>query len=172
MAKNIKTYLFCFDDHRGFAEDVRKQFTDTTRYKVLSFQTREEFINKLEEAKENNYCKIAILGVHDNKEQLGMINQLTVEINRIDQKTGIILLGAADKMEEIKKTVKFNIYTYIPQNANSILRIHNAVKKLISEHNIRFFRKRRNFSLRMLIALILLSVLLILFAYFRFPEYF
>ena len=51
MAKNIKTHLFCYDDHRGFTEDVRKRFTDTSRYTVISFQTREEFINHLEAGK-------------------------------------------------------------------------------------------------------------------------
>ena len=146
MAKNIKTHIFCYDDHRGFSEDVRKRFTDLSRYTVISFQTREEFINHLEEEKEHNFCKVAILGLHDTKEQFEMIDQLTMEIKKIDRITGLILLGPPDKMEEIKKTVKFNIDAYIPKNANSILRIHNTVKKLISEHSIGIFRKRRNVS--------------------------
>ena len=172
MAKNIKTHIFCYDDHRGFTEDVRKRFTDTARYTVVSFPTREEFINHLEEEKEHNFCKVAILGVHDTKEQFEMIEQLTMEIKRIDPWTGLILLGPPDKMEEIKKSMKFNIDAYIPKNANSILRIHNTVKKLISEHNIGIFRKRRNFSFYILLAFLLLSALLIIVAYFKLPEYF
>jgi DNA-binding NarL/FixJ family response regulator len=172
MAKNIKTHLFCYDDHRGFTEDVRKRFTDTTRYSVISFQTREEFINHLKGEKEHNFCKVAILGLHDTKDQFEMIDKLTIEIKRIDQRTGLILLGPADKMEEIKKTVKFNIDAYIPKNANSILRIHNTVKKLISEHSIGIFRKRRNFSLYVLLTFLLLSALLILITFFKLPEYF
>jgi DNA-binding NarL/FixJ family response regulator len=172
MAKNIKTHLFCYDDHRGFTEDVRKRFTDTARYTVISFPTREEFINYLEQEKEHNFCKVAILGAHDTKEQFEMIDQLTMEIKRIDPRTGLILLGPADKMEEIKKTVKFNIDAYIPNNANSVLRIHNTVKKLISEHSIGIFRKRRNFSLYVLMAFLLLSALLILVAFFKLPQYF
>jgi hypothetical protein len=172
MAQNIKTHLFCYDDHRGFTEDVRKRFVDTERYVVLSFQTREDFINQYEKEKENNFCKVAILGVHDSKEQLDMICQLTMEVKKIDKRTGIILIGSSEKMEEIKKYVKFNIDAYIPKNANSILRIHNTVKKLISEHGIRILRKRRNFSLYMLLGFILLSVIFILVAYFRLPQYF
>ncbi|MCX6325777.1 MAG: hypothetical protein NT144_03860 [Bacteroidia bacterium] len=172
MAKNINTHLFCYDDHRGFTEDVRKQFTDSTRYTVMSFHTREEFIDHLQEEKEHNFCKIAILGAHDTREQFEMIDRLTMEIKRIDQRIGLILLGPADKMEEIKKTVKFNIDAYIPKNANSILRIHNTVKNLISEHSIGIFRKRRNFSLYILLTFFLLSVLLILIAYFKLPGYF
>jgi DNA-binding NarL/FixJ family response regulator len=172
MAKNIKTHLICYDDHRGFTEDVRKRFTDTTRYTIVSFQTREEFINHLEKEKEHDFCKVAILGAHDTKEQFEMIDQLTMEIKRIDPRTGLILLGPGDKIEEIKKTVKFNIDAYIPKNANSVLRIHNTVKKLMSEHSIGIFRKRRNISLYVLLTFLLISALLILIAFFKFPGYF
>jgi DNA-binding NarL/FixJ family response regulator len=101
-----------------------------------------------------------------------MIDQLTMQIKRIDFHTGLILLGPPDKMELIRKTIKFNIDAYIPKNANAILRIHNAVKKLISEHSIRVFRKKRNFSIYVLSAFLLLSFLLLIVAYFRLPQYF
>ena len=172
MAKNTKTHLYCYDDHRGFSEDVRKRFADQSRYTVVSFQTREEFINQIVAEKENNFCKVAILGLHDTKEQFEMIDQLTVEIKKIDPRTGLILLGPPDKMEVIRKTLKFNIDAYIPKNANSILRIHNTVKKLISEHSIGIFRKKRNLSIYVLLGFLLLSVILILVAYFRLPQYF
>ena len=172
MPKNINTHLYCYDDHRGFSEDIRKRFSDRSRYTVESFQTREEFINLLAEEKEGNFCKVAILGLHDTMEQFEMIDQLTVEIKKIDPRTGLILLGPSDKMEVIKKTLKFNIDAYIPKNTNSILRIHNTVKKLISEHSIGIFRKKRNLSFYVLLGFLLISVILIIVAYFRFPQYF
>jgi len=172
MAKNIKTHLFCYDDHRAFSEDVKKRFSDTDRYTVVSFPTKEEFIRHLEKVKEHTFCKIAILGLHDNKEQMSMIDRMTVEIKKMDARTGLILLGPTDKMDEIKKTVRYNIDAFIPKNANSILRIHNTVKKLISEHNIGVFKKRRNISVYVLISFILLSALLTVLAYFKFPRYF
>ena len=172
MVKSIKTYLFCYDDHRGFTEDVRKRFPDTTRYTVVSFPARDEFIYNLEAERERKFCKVAILGVHDTKDHFEMIDKLTMEIKRIDQLTGLILICPVDKIEEIKKYIKFNIDAYIPKNSNSILRIHNTVKKLISEHNIGIFRKRRNLSFYVLMASVLLSALLILIAYFKLPAYF
>jgi hypothetical protein len=172
MAKNVKTHLYCFDDYRGFSEDVKKRFSDLTRYTVVSFQTREEFINHLEAEKEHTFCKVAILGLHDTKEQFEMIDKLIMEIKMIDTRTGLILLGPPEKMELIKKSLKFNIDAYIPKNGNSILRIHNTVKKLISEHSIGIFRKKRNISVYVLLGFLLLSVILILVAYFRLPQYF
>jgi DNA-binding NarL/FixJ family response regulator len=172
MARNIKTHIFCYDDHRGFAEEVRKRFSDTSKYTVVSFPAREEFINHISREREHNFCKIAILGLHDSKEQFEMIDRMTMEIKKIDHRTGLILVGPTDKMEEIKKTVKHNIDAYIPKNANLILRINNTVKKLISEHSIGVFRKRRNFSLYVLLTFFILSVLLALIAFYRFPQYF
>jgi DNA-binding NarL/FixJ family response regulator len=172
MAKNIKTHIFCYDDHRGFSEDVRKKFADQSRYSVSSFPTSEEFITHIEHEKEHTYCKVAILALHDTKEQFEMIDHLTMEIKKIDPATGLILLGPPDKMELIKKSVKFNIDAYIPKNGNSVLRIHNAVKKLISEHGIAVFRKRSNISVYLLMGILLLSIISIIVAYFRFPQYF
>jgi DNA-binding NarL/FixJ family response regulator len=172
MAKHHKTYIFCYDDHRGFSEDIKKRFTDAARYSVKSFQTGEDFIADFEAESKNKSCKVAILSVHDNAEQLEKVDKLTVEIKKIDLLTGLILVGTADKMEEIRKTMKFNIDAYIPRNSNSILRIHNIVKKLISEHNIRNFRKKRNLSIYLLLAFLAMSGLLILVSYFRLPHYF
>jgi hypothetical protein len=172
MAKKILTYLFCYDDHRSFSEDVRKRFADETRYSVVSFPTSDELMRHLEAVKENSFCKIAILGLHDNKEQIEMIDRMTIEIKKLDHRTGLILIGPPDKMDDIKNTVKFNIDAFIPKNDNSTLRIHNTVKKLISEHNIGVFRKRRNITLYVLLTFVLISALLALIAYFRLPYYF
>jgi DNA-binding NarL/FixJ family response regulator len=172
MAKNIKTHIFCYDDHRGFSEDVRKRFSDLSRYSVESFQTQEEFLSHLEAVKDHSFCKVAILGLHETKEQFEMIDRLAAEAKKIDTKTGLILLGPPDKMEMIRKTVKFNIDAYIPKNTNSVLRIHNAVKKLISEHSIGIFRKKSNISIYVLLGVLLLAILFLILAYFKLPQYF
>jgi DNA-binding NarL/FixJ family response regulator len=172
MSKNIKTYLFCFDDHRGLTEEVKKQFTDSSKYMLFSFPTREGLIDRLEQEREHRFCKVAILGLHDTKEHFEMIDQLTRDIKKIDFNTRLVLLGPPDKIEEIKKAVKFNIDSYIPHNSNSMLRLHNAVKKLISEHGIRIFRKKKNISIYITVGFLLLCLLLIFFSYFRFPQYF
>lgn len=172
MNKNIKTHLYCFDDHRGYSEQIKKKFPDTSRYIVLSYQTREDYLTQFKKEKENNYCKIAILVLYDNREQYEMFDRLVFEIKNIDPLTGIILICPPDRTEEISKIIKFNIDAIIPQNSNAILRIHNTVKKLMSEHSIGIFKKRRNFSLLILSAFIILSALLLLLAYLKMPKYF
>lgn len=172
MPKTIKTNLYCFDDHRTFTEEIRKKFDDKQRYVIHSYSTRDDFISKLKLEHENNVCKIAIIGVHDSKEHYEMVEHLAVEIKKYDPNTGIIVICQPGKVEAATKTLKFNIDAFIPQNANSILRIHNAVKKLFSEHNIRIYRKRRNRSLAVLTAFVIFSILLWIMAYVRFPEFF
>ena len=166
------TYLICYDDHRTFTEDIRKRFSDTARYTVESFHSQHDFIDHCSKETENKSCKVAIIGVPDTAEQFAAIEKLTVEVKKSDPETGLILLIPGDKMEALKKVVKSNIDAYIPRNANAILRIHNTVKKLISEHNIAIYRKRRNLSLYVLLAFLILSALLVLIAYIRMPEYF
>lgn len=172
MAKTRMTFLICYDDHRSFTEDVKKRFTDTSRYHVVSFHAKQDFLSYFRKEAENSSCKVAIIGVPDAREQFESIEELTLEIKKADQKTGLILLVAPDKIDDLKKTIRFNIDAYIPRNANSILRIHNTVKKLFSEHNITIYRKKRNFSLYVVLAFLVISAILLLAAYFRFPEYF
>jgi DNA-binding NarL/FixJ family response regulator len=172
MAKPVKTHLFCFDDHRNFSEEVRKHFPDQSRYTVRIFHNKDDLLNHLVREKDHNYCKVAILGLQDTKENFEIIDHLIVGIKKIDINTGIILLGPTDKMDEIKKTIRINIDSYIPRNANQVLRIHNTVKKLISEHSLLIYRKRRNFSFYFLLIFLALTIVFIIVAYFKLPIYF
>ncbi len=172
MAGTKLTYLICFDDHRTFTEDVKKRFSDNLRYEVASFNSGQDFLAGFRKERDNNACKVAIIGVPDNKEQFDMAGNLAKEIKKTDPGSGIILLVSADKMDDLKKTVRYNIDAYIPRNANTILRIHNTVKKLISEHSMSIFRKKRNVSLYVLLAFLILSAILILISYLKLPQYY
>jgi len=172
MARTRMIYLVCYDDHRNFTDDVKKRFSDTSRYHVVSFHARQDMVAYFRDEKEKRSCKVAIIGVPDAREQFGSIDALTQEIKSTDPGTGIILLVPPDKMDDLKKSIRFNIDAYVPRNANSILRIHNTVKKLFSEYNIIIFRKKRNISLYFLLTTIILAVILLIIAWFRFPEYF
>lgn len=166
------TYLICFDDHRTFTEDVKKRFSDNTRYEVSSFNTRMDFTANFRKERDKNACKVAIIGVPENRDQFESIGTLEMEIKKTDPSSGIILLVSTDRMDDLKKAVRFNIDSYIPRNANTILRLHNTVKKLISEHSISVFRRKRNFSLYVLLAFLILSGLLVLIAFLKLPQYF
>ena len=171
MSSKLRTHLICYDDFRWFSEDVRGRF-DTSRYTIISFVAIEEFMAYMEHNKVHSYCKVAILGAHDTTEQFELIGRLSNEIKKIDSHIGIILVCTPDKIDEIKKIIPSDIDAYIPKNANAILRLHNAVKKLISEHGINNFRKRRNISFYALIGFLILFIILIIIARFKLPQYF
>jgi len=172
MAAAVKTYIFCFDDHRNFSEDIRKRFSDTTRYIVYVAHNRDEFLKLFTARKDDNFCKVAILGLHDSRENYEMAEHLINHIKKEDISTGIILLAPPDKIEDVKKTVRMNIDSYIPMNANTLLRVHNTIKKLMSEHSLLIFRKKRNFSFYILMIFIALSIVFAVVAWFRLPMYF
>jgi DNA-binding NtrC family response regulator len=172
MEKSIKTHLYCYDPHRSFSEDIKKKFDDTDRYRVLSFQNSDECLSILHADKKFNHCKIVLIGLNDSNEQYNSSVKLVDEIKKSDNRSGIILICPPEKTEEISKTIRKNIYSYIPRNSNSILRVHNAVKIIFSEHNISISRRKRNISLGVLGFLILLSLLILLMTYLKFPDYF
>ena len=169
MAASKITHLICYDDHRSFTEDVRQKFSDTSKYRVESFHTLQEFSDHLMKIADRKSFRVALIGVPDNTGQLETIGKLISEISSPEPDTGIILIAATERMEEIKKVIKFNIDAYISKNSNSILRIHNEVKKLISEYNISVYRKRRNISLYILLIYLIICVVAVIIAYFRPP---
>ncbi len=166
------TYLICFDDRRTFTEELKKRFSDTSRYEVASFVSSQDFLDSFRKERDKSSCKVGIIGIPDNREQFDTTVTMAQDIKKIDPGSGIILLAPPDRIEDVKKTVRYNIDAYVPRNANSVLRIHNTVKKLISEHSISVFRKKRNFSLYVLLAFLILSCLLILIAFLKLPQYF
>ena len=71
MTKNIKTHTLSVMTITGdLLRMSGKDFQIHQDILLLSFPTREEFINHLEQEKEHKFCKVAILGLHDTKEQL------------------------------------------------------------------------------------------------------
>jgi hypothetical protein len=172
MKKTIQTHLYCFDPHRSFSEEVKKKFDDTERYRILTFQGPNECLSMLQADKKFNHCKIVLIGLGDSHEQYDLAGKLVDEIKLSDSRSGIILICQPEKTEEISKTIRKNIDACIPANSNSILRIHNAVKKIVSEHGISIFRRKRNISLTVLSLIILISLGVLILAYLRLPDYF
>lgn len=168
MSKPLKTYLFLFDERRSFTDDIRRKFDDESRYSVRSFTSPDEYLKAVENVKESKACKIAILSFHDLADQSGFLNMLATETKKSDPRTGVIMLCPQDKTDEARKTLVLNFDAFVPLNSSSVLRVHNFVKKLISEYNINIYRKRRNFSLLMLFSAIVLFGLVIFFIILEF----
>lgn len=172
MAANLRTTIYCFDAHRSFTEEIKKKFTDQDRYVIHSFQAHDDLVASLRKERENKSCKVSIIGVTGSKDQNDLTDRLTSEIRKTSPQTGIIVIFPPEKTDEVKKNLKFNIDAYIPQNANFVLRVHNFVKKLLSEYNISVHRKRRNLSLVALLLFLTFSILFAFFAALKFPLFF
>jgi hypothetical protein len=162
--KSVRTHIFCYDDYRAYSDEVRKSLASIPRCLVMSFLTTEDLLSRIEKDKGRQFCKIAIIGLHENREHFEMVEALNAEIKKRDPSTGLILLCPPDKTDEIKRSVRFNIEAYIPKNANYILRISNTVKKFVAEHSIAILKRRRNYSLYAVLIVILLSLLSVLFS--------
>jgi DNA-binding NarL/FixJ family response regulator len=172
MRKTARTHLFIFDERRLFIEDVRKKFDDEKRYIISSFQNLNEFRTRVAEKHDRKTCRIAITGIQDLNDHDGAVGRVAEEIATGGNVNAVIIISPQDKTEDIRKAIKFNIEECIPRNSNTILRLHNTVKKVFSEHSIGIYTKRRNRAIAVLAAFTILAVILFVFAYLEFPEYF
>ncbi len=172
MKKNIMTHILCYDEFRGFAGDLKKRFTDPEKYVFTTFGSKLELMELVSAEKKAHLCRVAVIGIHDSSDQFGLTEKLTRGIKQSDPDTGLILIVPQEKTGEIQKAIRFNIDAYIPRNSNAPLRVHNAVKKLVSEYNLRIFRKKRNRAFLVLALFLILSAVILLIARLRLPEYF
>lgn len=172
MKKNTVTHILCYDEFRGFAGDLKKRFADPEKYVFRAFGSKHELVTAAGGEKKKHICKVAVIGIHDSSDQFGLTEKLTREIKNSDPDTGLILIVPQEKTGEIQKAIRFNIDSYVPRNNNAPLRVHNAVKKLVSEYNLRIFRKKRNRAFVVLALFLIVSAVILLIARIRLPEYF
>lgn len=172
MKKKILTHILCYDEFRGFAGDLKKRFTDPEKYIFKTFGSKHDLMAAVSSEKKAHICRVAVIGIHDSSDQFGLTEKLTREIKQADSDSGLILIVPQEKTEEIQKAIRFNIDAYVPRNSNAPLLVHNAVKKLVSEYNLRIFRKKRNRAFLVLALFLILSVLILLIARLSLPEYF
>jgi hypothetical protein len=172
MVDSEFTYLFCLDDKRSYSVEVKRRFNDASRYMVFVSQSRNELLNLVKEYIPRIGYKIAILPYYNLPEFSEPVQALAKEIQRISQGLSIVLLVHGDSPEESVQKSGIEAYSWVPASNNSILRIHNSVKKLISEKSLEVRTRRRKFALWLFIAVLMISLIGIVAAYLRFPQYF
>ncbi|MGB8492461.1 MAG: hypothetical protein WCE64_15510, partial [Bacteroidales bacterium] len=164
MARTKQTYIFCLDEKRIFPEDVRKRFSDPAKYRVMSFSSKKDLINSFSGEAGHAFCSVAVLSVYDDASNGQMTEEIISEVSAVDPDAGLVIVYPEARGDEIRKQVRFNVDAYIPNNNNSIFRLHNIVKKLISERNLEIGRRRRNLSFYVLLGILILSGVILLIA--------
>ena len=170
--KIIRTYIFCLDDHKSFSEDVKNRFSDPTKYFVEVTHNREDFMKSIRKEDEPGIYRIAIIGLYDSKDNMEYTESIISGIRESAPETAVLLITPQDKTEEIRDNSKLTADYFIPKNTNAILRIHNSVKKLISEHNLSLYSKRKKLSTLILVFFLIASAFFLLVARFVLPGYF
>jgi hypothetical protein len=172
MSSSQITHIICYDDHRNYTEDIKKRFSDETRYLVTSFHNKDQFIEHCEKLANIKLCIVAIIGFTETVEKIDMLNDFIGKVKETLPNGGTILLVQSINLQEIKEALNQKIDALIPINNNMVLRIHNAVKRFISEFNIVIFKRRRNRSFIAVALFIVLMLTAFLFFFFRYPIYF
>ena len=172
MAAAAVTYISCYDESKSLGDDVRKRFSDTSRYNVSLFTSKLEFLRYCAKIKENSVCKVAVVNMPDGEEGAATVCSMISEMKISDPSQGLIIVCRSEKCTGSDLKLKITPDAFITRNANSVLRIHNAVKKIISEYNIRVAKRRRNISLAVLGGFLVISIVSLIVTWIRFPSWF
>ncbi|MBE0676736.1 MAG: hypothetical protein IH591_18920 [Bacteroidales bacterium] len=166
------TYLFCLDEKRTYSVEVRRRFNDATRYEVLVSQSRHELLNLVRQHRTGRGYRVALLPFADTHDQNDPVRTIAAEIQEVSPDIILILLVTGDSPEELVAKSGIRPYSWVPATNNSVLRIHNSVKKLISEKNLALKTKRIRRVFRILVSFLFAGLLLLIYCRFRFPQYF
>lgn len=166
------TYLFCLDEKKNYSVEVNRRFDDGTRYEVLVSQSRHEFLNIVKQHRSGSSTKVALLPFADTHDQNDPVKTIAADIRAVSPDIIIILLVSGESPDELVLKSGINPYAWVPATNNSVLRIHNVVKKLISEKTLTLKTTRIRRVGRILVGLIIAALLFLVYSVFRFPQYF
>ncbi len=172
MGSTKPTYIYCLDEQRNFSEDVRRRFSDPAKYRVISFSSKQELIGSFSREAGHAFCRVVILSVYDEGGQSLLADEIFREISVLDRVAGLVIIFPEANGGEIRKRIGINPDALIPKNNNTILRLDNFIKKLMSERNLEISRKRRNLSIYVLLGFLVLSAVILLIAWLKPSVYF
>jgi hypothetical protein len=157
MKRRDSTYILCLDNNRQFCDDLGKRFSDPAKYTFFSSSSPVDILRESAGISKRRNSKIVLISINGSNLQLSEVESITRDVKYADPFTGLILVHTAERAEEIKKSIVFNIDVYIQRNGNTIPRIHNSVCKLISEHMLRLARKRLRIALFTTVAFLIFT---------------
>lgn len=174
--KKPVVYIYLIDELRHHSEDLMQQYYNPEKYIFLHFTSVQKFFTKFSKAPLTpNAPQILIFVANRHLNTENPVEEVVHLLNKlkdISKTIETIVITTQKTPETERKLREAGALAVIMDNENSLLRIDNMVKGTISKHTIWEKRKASLRALHILIAFLLLSFLLMLAAYFIFPEYF
>jgi hypothetical protein len=128
----------------------------------MTFSSKQELMGSFSREAGHAFCRVAVLSLYDDAGQGIIAEEAFRELSELDRDAGLVIIYPESRGEEVRKMKGINPDAFIPRNNNSILRLHNFVKKVMSERNLEISRKRRNLSIFVLLGFLALSAAIFL----------
>ncbi len=168
-----KTIIYIIDDDPLFLRIMEKKFRDMSRFKVMTFNTGEEFLDFL---KKNNLPKnlfqIAITDYNFLNKVYKQINgiELIKRIKNINPYIKIILTSSQDNKEIINEALSLDreAITFVPKNEDNFELFLDQVRYFVSEHTVRILKKRKLIAQTVFFSTLLIGT--VIFIYFKFVK--
>lgn len=172
MKSILKTNIICFDEHRHFTAQIKNSFSDTDRYHIASFNNRQAFTDYCKKVKDDGTFNIAIIGLFEFGTDTEFFENLMAKIGEAAGEIHIIVIASPCKIEYYKDRAATEADVFIPYNSNAILRVRNAVQRMIAGYHVVRLEKCRNNSLSVMAVFLFVGGLLLLLVRLKWPVLF
>jgi len=166
-----KTIIYIIDDDPIFLRILEKKFRDMSRFRIITFNTGEEFIDFLKKNSiPKNIFQIAITDYNFLNKVNTQINgiELIKKIKKINPYIKIILTSSQDNKTIINKALSVDreTITFIPKNEDNFELFLDEVRYFVSEHTVKILRKRMLISQAVFFSTLIIGIIVLI--YFKF----
>lgn len=168
----ILTNIICFDEYNNFVEKVITKFSDTEKYKLATFHNKQTFVDYCEKMNESEQCNVAIIGCFEQDEAMKNSVSVVEAVKAVNPKIGVVAVVPPEKMDLCIKRITSGVDDFIPQNNNAVTRVHNSVKKIISQYNVAVLEKYRNRTILAAALFVLLMIFAAFVLHLSYPQFF
>lgn len=169
-------YVYFVDRNRTFFPQVKERLANEEKYTVHLFSTTEILYDHLKtlnpDDTSTNIIFLNTENAHYGNSGTEKLIENVKKIKSIHQVFNIFVLTNQKDLNTLNDLTTAGALRIIPKNDNSVHRIINYIKGLISEKNLEKKRKATILPLKILLIFVLLIIILAIIAYIIQPEIF
>jgi len=143
-----KTIIYIIDDDQLFLRIIETKFRNMSRFKVLTFNSGEEFLEYLQTSNiPKKFFQIAITDfnfLNNVKKRMNGI-ELIKKIRELDSNIKIVLTSQQDEKDIINEALSIDSesITFVPKSEESFELFLDEVRYFVSNHTVKILKKRK-----------------------------
>ena len=169
-------YVYIVDDDEFYLKVFENKFKTSTACMTRTFTSGEALLELFRRKPlSKKYIHIVVMDYYlksmENQDAQNGVEILKV-IKEINPETEIILYSGIEDDSIVSKGLQLGAVTFVKKNENSFTRIHNSIKGIISQQNLKKKHSDSKFTRNIFLLIIVASIAAIAIIYFFKPDIF